>query len=116
MPREDYDKLISRMKVCLQVFLSESLCYSFADVAAMGVPSIITESIANNFGLSSYLREKLVVKDIDSPVEISEKIMGIINILSYESYIDLSKRLYEEIGLASKINYVNIKKLLDEIL
>ena len=80
LPNNDFEKQIERIHFGLNVFPSESFCYSFIDFMSKGIPTICSETIANNFDISSYgmiSLNELIVYDCDDCVEIKNSIINL---------------------------------------
>ncbi|MDO8623160.1 MAG: hypothetical protein Q7R52_02845 [archaeon] len=82
MKKGEYDEVIEKIHVGLNVFVCESFCYSFVELMSLGIPTICSKTVADNFDLSGRLRFYLEVLDCDNWREIYQKIKR------FETYYD----------------------------
>ena len=73
-----YYQMIQKVRVGLQVFLSESFCFTAFDHMVLGTPVVASACV-------DWLPDSLKVKNLDDPVEISDRI---IKVGSEYSHID----------------------------
>jgi hypothetical protein len=69
-----YRETITEMDLGINCFVSESHSYITADFLGAGVPVLASPTVASNFQFSDFKLENFIVKNIDDPLEISEKI------------------------------------------
>ncbi len=72
MKDDVYYQMIQKVKVGLQVFLSESFCFTAFDHMILGTPVIASACL-------DWLPDQLKVKNSDDPVEIADKIIKVRN-------------------------------------
>lgn len=114
MEKEAYEVMMDKIHIGLNVFLSESFCYSFLQLMAKGIPTICSLTIAFNFGFPEYISEKLVVFDCDDCVEISEKINGLVK-LNKEEMVNLSSDCIAYIQFCAEQNNRQLKELFNNL-
>ena len=110
MEKDEYEYMISRSKVGIQTFLSDAFSYATASYFINGTPCIISKTIAENFDLPNKLHNTLVCKNIDSPIEISNKILEILQ-MPDDDYLDLSSRCTKCIMNLSERNNKKINNI-----
>jgi glycosyltransferase involved in cell wall biosynthesis len=72
MKDDVYYQMIQKVKVGLQVFLSESFCFTAFDHIVLGTPVVASACL-------DWLPDQLKVKNSDDPVEIADKIIKVGN-------------------------------------
>jgi glycosyltransferase involved in cell wall biosynthesis len=112
-PNEEYYNILRRMKLGLQVSLSESFCYFVLELALLKIPSIVSKTIgwyADDFDLN----DNYVVENPNDPIEIRDKIN---NILDHpDTYSAICERSYFVAQKILKDNLENTKKILGDLI
>lgn len=75
IPKQEYFKLLSHCVVSLHVFPFESFCYSAAEAIICGSIPVVSSTVVHNLGLPVFTE----IRQVDSPVEISEMIVKLTN-------------------------------------
>jgi len=111
-PNEEYYNILRRMKLGLQVSLSESFCYFVLELSLLKIPSVVSKTVWW-YAQDPLLRE-CIVEDPDDPLEIKEKIEKVLDDDSF--YRILCERSYNTAKEILENNLENVKKILGEIL
>ena len=106
LPWDDYFEWLSSAKLLLQVSVSEAFSYIAAESLAMGTPTLMSQVVADNMGVSE---EKVIASDISSPVEISLLIRAILE-LDEKEYNKLCDNCISGIERTSEENNDKVKK------
>ncbi len=115
LEQEEYNKLLSIMNLSLQIGHTESFCYAFAETMLLGIPTLCSPCVADNFNLPLNLRKELEVRNPDSVLEIKNKIIDIYN-LSEKETRELSLCSKEYVKLFAQQNNQKLKEMLSTIL
>jgi hypothetical protein len=83
LPKEQYHELLSKIVLNLHTTFVESFCYQVAEALFLGTLSLISPCIRDNLNLNLDL-DFLTVFNLDSPREIAEKIIKIMNLSEAE--------------------------------
>jgi len=104
LPRKDYLEMIESCRAILNVFYTESLCYTTIEAMSLGTPVIFSPAIKQALKIKDNMFKSLYVENPDNVVEIAEKIKYISSI-DEDTYNRISKncKLYIEL-LAEKHN------------
>lgn len=111
MSRDEYDTLISTLRLGLQVDISSSFNYVAYDFLIRGIPCLISPSISNNMGI--YI-DDITVRDIDDAIEVSDKICNILS-LGDDEYKVLSSRCKNNASNLYRLAKENVLNVLTEM-
>lgn len=110
--QKDYAELLGSMSVVLNVFHTESFCYSTIDALMLGVPVIVSQCIKDNLNLP----DDVVIKNSDSLLEISKKLQEKLKLSPkqrYELVLDCKERVLKLVGENNAKLEVLLKELLE---
>lgn len=105
MEPRDYKALIEETYLAMHVSHAESFGYGAYEFLGRGIPTLISPTLAKNFGITDIdwnehkyydLRRALVVKDPDSISEMVEKILNLTTSQDNKYYNVLSNSIYKE--------------------
>jgi len=113
IPENKYYGMIYGSKLGIQVSVSEAFNYVVAIFFALGTPCIISRAIAVNFEIDE--QPILIVDNIDSSVEIAEKINSILK-MNEEEYKWLSDDCIEYIEKLSIKNNKKVEETLKKLI
>ena len=111
-PNSKYYNILKKVKLGLQVSLSESFCYFALELALLKIPSIVSKSVywyANEPKL-----KHCVVENPDDPLEIAEKINFVLN--NESLYLELCKISYKVAQETLENNLNEVKKIFERII
>lgn len=95
LDRKKYLKKLKQLKVGLHVTFTESFGYGALDYMLVGVPVLVSTTVAYNLELPSTLNNNMMVINCDSAREISEKIYNIITMKEEEyKHLSMSVRVH----------------------
>ena len=117
MEEKTFYSTILDMHLGLHVTLSEAFGYGVLDFLGLCRPILISESIAEKFYISpeSDVYSYLVVKNVDTPTEIAEKIEQILK-LGDADYEQLCDRCLEEVEMTAWINNDEVKQMFKKMI
>lgn len=111
-PNEEYYNILRRMKLGLQVSLSESFCYFVLELGLLKIPAIVSPSVYW-YSYEYILSEICKVKNPNNPTEIKKRIDLILS--SPDLYNDLCEASYSVSQKVLKINFDITKGILEEL-
>lgn len=114
LPITRYHLLLEKMKAVLNVFFTESLCYSSIEAVNRGSLPIVSSVIAENLGFNKSL-EDLIVVNHDSVNAISNKLVNILS-LNQNEYVKLHSKAFNEIVKLSRKNNKALSELLNIVI
>lgn len=112
-PNEEYYNILRRMKLGLQVSLSESFCYFVLELGLLKIPAIVSSSIYW-YSYEHMLSEICKVKNPNNSVEIKKRIDLILS--SPDLYNDLCEASYNVSQKVLKINFDITKGILEGLI
>lgn len=115
LPDNEYYQRISSVKLGLQVSVSEAFNYVAAIFLALGTPCLLSPTIACNFDMFIDENPVLRVVNIDSSIEIVDKIKYILE-MDEEEYSTLSKDCVDMIEALSVTNNKKAKETIGKII
>jgi hypothetical protein len=89
LPKEQYHELLSKIVLNLHTTFVESFCYQVAEALFLSTLSLMSPCIRDNLNLDL---DFLTVFNLDSPREIAEKIIKIMNLSEAEYKIALAQQ------------------------
>lgn len=113
LQNDKYYDILKKMKLGLQVSLSESFNYITLELALLKIPSIVSPSIYW-YAQDSMLNEECVIKNSNDPIEIKTKIDCILTHSGL--YSNLCERSYDVAQQVLKNNFDITKKVLEELI
>lgn len=105
-----YYDLLSKIYLNLHVTVAESWCYAVADSIYLGTLPLVSPVVAKNLNLP----EELVVVNIDSTIDIADRILKIMKMSNIE-YSTLLYRSRESIDKLTSKNNKELAKLLSSL-
>ncbi|MCK4359393.1 MAG: glycosyltransferase [Candidatus Cloacimonetes bacterium] len=111
-PNNKYYNILRKVKLGLQVSLSESFCYFTLELALLKIPSIVSKTVywyANEPKL-----KHCVVENPDDPLEIAEKINFVLN--NESLYLELCEISYKVAQKTLAKNLNEVKKIFGGII
>ena len=111
-PNNEYYNILRRMKLGLQVSLSESFCYFVLELALLKIPSIVSKAVS--WYAQDILLQDCIVENPNDPVEIKEKIEKVLDDDSF--YRILCERSYNTAKEILENNLENVKKILGDLI